>query len=140
MTSVHNPAMTSANPPPSPGYGELLERVSSLEQCVQKLLSEKKRSNSQQHLLHLEQQHETCSSPRLRDVQRVPYPSTFGLSIVSVPSVFQMPLHYPRYTRSDYQAMEEWRLDRLLEEYGLPIPPTLDAKREFAIGTFLWEN
>ncbi|MCO5552467.1 hypothetical protein L7F22_005979 [Adiantum nelumboides] len=140
MTSVHNPAMTSATPPPSSGYGELLERVSSLEQCVQKLLSEKKRSNSQQHLLHLEQQYETCSSPRLRDVQRVPYPSTFGLSSVSVPSVFQMPLHYPRYTRSDYQAMEEWRLDRLLEEYGLPIPPTLDAKRELAIGTFLWEN
>ncbi|KAI5054616.1 hypothetical protein GOP47_0029761 [Adiantum capillus-veneris] len=105
--------MNSANPPPSSGYSELLERVSSLEQSVQKLLSEKKRSNSQQHLLHLEQQHETCSSPRLR----VPYPSTFGVTSASVPSVFQMPLHYPRFSRADYEAMEEWRLARLLEEY-----------------------
>lgn len=129
--------MSSPNPNQSSGYGELLERVSSLEQCVLKLLSEKKRTNSQQHLLHLEQQLETCSSPRLRNV---PYPSTFGGSSRVVPFVFQMPLHYPRFTRAEYEAMEEGRLDRLLEEYGLPIPSTLDAKRELAIGTFLWDN
>eukprot|EP00250_Pteridium_aquilinum_P001604 c11796_g1_i1 orf=356-814(-) len=135
----------SLNANPIPAYNDrvdvsqLLERVSSLEQSVQQLLSEKKRTNSQQHLLNLEHQHETCSSPRLRNM-RVPYPSTFGQSGHPVPSVFQMPLHYPRFTRSDYESMEEWRLDRLLEEYGLPIPATLNEKRELAIGTFLWED
>ncbi|KAH7295714.1 hypothetical protein KP509_27G061800 [Ceratopteris richardii] len=51
-----------------------------------------------------------------------------------------MPLHYPRLSRADYENMEESRLDRLLEEYGLPVPPTLEAKRELAIGTFLWSS
>lgn len=52
---------------------------------------------------------------------------------------FQMPLHYPRYTRQDYQAMPEWKLDSLLAQYGLPTNlGDLDYKREFAIGAFLW--
>jgi hypothetical protein len=24
---------------------------------------------------------------------------------------FQMPLHYPRYKKADYEAMPEWRVD-----------------------------
>ncbi|CAO2161613.1 unnamed protein product [Urochloa humidicola] len=51
---------------------------------------------------------------------------------------FQMPLHYPRYSREDYEAMPEWQLDRLLSEYGLPATGTLHQKRAFAMGAFLW--
>ncbi|XP_040869322.1 uncharacterized protein, partial [Glycine max] len=53
---------------------------------------------------------------------------------------FQMPLHYPRYTQKDYQDMPEWKLDRLLKEYGLPTHGDLAYKREFAMGAFLWPN
>ncbi|KDP29288.1 hypothetical protein JCGZ_19391 [Jatropha curcas] len=51
---------------------------------------------------------------------------------------FQMPLHYPKYTKSDYEKMEEWRVDLLLREYGLNFKGTLEEKREFATGAFLW--
>ncbi|KAJ0052905.1 hypothetical protein Pint_00541 [Pistacia integerrima] len=51
---------------------------------------------------------------------------------------FQMPLHYPRYTLPDYQTMPEWQLDRLLQQYGLPISQNAQEKRKLAIGTFLW--
>ncbi|GAB2227631.1 hypothetical protein Droror1_Dr00009457 [Drosera rotundifolia] len=51
---------------------------------------------------------------------------------------FQMPLHYPRYSKSDYEAMPEWQLDRLLEQYGLPAAGSVEQKRIFAIGAFLW--
>ncbi|RLM80721.1 uncharacterized protein C2845_PM12G08780 [Panicum miliaceum] len=51
---------------------------------------------------------------------------------------FRMPLHYPRYKRADYEAMPEWRVDCLLREYGLPVAGDLRAKREFAMGAFLW--
>ena len=30
-----------------------------------------------------------------------------------------MPLHYPRYTKRDYEKMEEGKLDLLLKQYGL---------------------
>ncbi|MCL7027223.1 hypothetical protein MKW94_024218 [Papaver nudicaule] len=54
---------------------------------------------------------------------------------------FQMPLHYPRYKKSDYERMEEWKVDMLLREYGLDsFKGTLDEKREFAMGTFLWPD
>lgn len=38
--------------------------------------------------------------------------------------------------------MPEWQLDRLLAEYGLLATATTDlaAKREFAIGAFLWPD
>ncbi|GAB2230031.1 hypothetical protein Droror1_Dr00014287 [Drosera rotundifolia] len=54
---------------------------------------------------------------------------------------FQMPVHYPRCTREDYETMEEWKVDRLLAEYGLEhmIKGSLEEKRKFAIGAFLWE-
>ncbi|KAK8491054.1 hypothetical protein V6N13_121997 [Hibiscus sabdariffa] len=53
---------------------------------------------------------------------------------------FQMPLHYPRYTMQDYLDMPEWKLDRLLSEYGLSANGDLDYKRKFAIGAFLWHH
>ncbi|KAF5733106.1 hypothetical protein HS088_TW17G00642 [Tripterygium wilfordii] len=53
---------------------------------------------------------------------------------------FQMPLHYPRYTKEDYQAMSEWKLDCLLKEYGLPVTGNVDNKRNFAMGAFLWPH
>ncbi|KAI5005981.1 hypothetical protein ZWY2020_033224 [Hordeum vulgare] len=51
---------------------------------------------------------------------------------------FQMPLHYPRYTRENYEAMPEWQLDRLLSDYGLPVHGSVQHKRSFAMGAFLW--
>ncbi|KAI3858154.1 hypothetical protein MKX03_022473 [Papaver bracteatum] len=53
---------------------------------------------------------------------------------------FQMPLHYPRYNRKDYEDMPEWKLDRLLMEYGLPAMGDLAYKREYAMGAFLWPD
>ncbi|KAB2596174.1 hypothetical protein D8674_040156 [Pyrus ussuriensis x Pyrus communis] len=53
---------------------------------------------------------------------------------------FKMPLHYPRYTKKDYEGMAEWKLDRLLAEYGLPMHGDLAHKREFAMGAFLWPD
>ncbi|CAA6662913.1 unnamed protein product [Spirodela intermedia] len=53
---------------------------------------------------------------------------------------FRMPLHYPRYKREDYEKMEEWRIDVLLGEYGLASDGSIDDKRAFAMGTFLWPD
>ncbi|VVB09551.1 unnamed protein product [Arabis nemorensis] len=53
-------------------------------------------------------------------------------------SSFKIPLHYPRYTKSNYEKMPEWQLDQLLREYGLPIIGDSYEKRKFAIGAFLW--
>lgn len=51
---------------------------------------------------------------------------------------FQMPVHYPRYSKSDYENMPEWQLDRLLSQYGLPCIGSLEQKKKFAMGAFLW--
>ncbi|KAJ8759203.1 hypothetical protein K2173_004641 [Erythroxylum novogranatense] len=57
------------------------------------------------------------------------------------PSGFQMPLHYPRYTKDDYQKMEEWKVDMLLREYGIvSFKGNLEEKRKFAMGAFLWPD
>ncbi|KAK4747913.1 hypothetical protein SAY87_014499 [Trapa incisa] len=53
---------------------------------------------------------------------------------------FQMPLHYPRYSRRDYEEMPEWKLDCLLREYGLPVSGDVGHKRSFAMGAFLWKS
>ncbi|KAK6935488.1 hypothetical protein RJ641_035643 [Dillenia turbinata] len=53
---------------------------------------------------------------------------------------FQMPLHYPRYKKGDYETMPEWKLDCLLKEYGLPVTGDLNFKRNFAMGAFLWPS
>ncbi|KAK9089880.1 hypothetical protein Scep_028962 [Stephania cephalantha] len=61
-----------------------------------------------------------------------------GIKCVS--SEFQMPLHYPRYKKGDYENMEEWRLDNLLSQYGLTCEGSLDEKRSYAMGAFLWPD
>lgn len=53
---------------------------------------------------------------------------------------FQMPLHYPRYTKAEYEDMPEWKLDCLLAQYGLPASGDVQQKRKFAMGAFLWQN
>lgn len=53
---------------------------------------------------------------------------------------FQMPVHYPRYQKSDYEAMPEWKLDCLLKQYGLPVNGDVNQKRKFAMGAFLWPS
>ncbi|KAJ6418754.1 hypothetical protein OIU84_002016 [Salix udensis] len=50
----------------------------------------------------------------------------------------QVPLNYPRYSRTEYETMAESQLDLLLTEYGLPMVGNLEQKRKFAIGAFLW--
>ncbi|KAK7331134.1 hypothetical protein VNO77_25349 [Canavalia gladiata] len=66
--------------------------------------------------------------------------SVKGSSLQCPSSGFQMPLHYPRYTKQDYQIMEEWKVDLLLKQYGLSFKGTLDEKRAFAMGAFLWPD
>ncbi|KAL4334708.1 hypothetical protein GQ457_07G012720 [Hibiscus cannabinus] len=57
------------------------------------------------------------------------------------PNGFQMPVHYPRYLKADYERMEEWRIDMLLKEYGFSRNGgTVDEKRAFAMGAFLWPD
>ncbi|XP_073029942.1 uncharacterized protein [Primulina eburnea] len=53
---------------------------------------------------------------------------------------FQMPLHYPKYSKSDYETMPEWKLDRLLDEYSLPKRGDVNDKKRFAMGAFLWPD
>ncbi|XP_051136355.1 uncharacterized protein LOC127255000 [Andrographis paniculata] len=55
-------------------------------------------------------------------------------------STFKMPVHYPRYVKSDYEKMEEWRLDVLLQQYGVSFSGSLEEKRRFAMGAFLWPD
>jgi len=56
------------------------------------------------------------------------------------PIFHRMPLHYPTYSKADYEAMPEWRLDLLLRKYGLPVAGPLIDKRNFAISTFLFPD
>lgn len=51
---------------------------------------------------------------------------------------FQVPLHYPRYTKAEYEKMEEWRVDLLLQQYGLKFEGVVEEKRAYAMGAFLW--
>ncbi|CAL0308839.1 unnamed protein product [Lupinus luteus] len=53
---------------------------------------------------------------------------------------FKMPVHYPRYTKNDYETMPEWKIDCLLKQYGLPIIGDVHQKRKFAMGAFLWPS
>lgn len=53
---------------------------------------------------------------------------------------FQMPLHYPRYVKSDYEKMGEWQVNALLRQYGLHFNGSLDDKRNYAMGAFLWPD
>lgn len=56
------------------------------------------------------------------------------------PCAFRMPVHYPRYSKADYESMAEWKLDNLLQQYGLPIRGDVAFKRRYAMGTFLWPD
>ncbi|CAK7323303.1 unnamed protein product [Dovyalis caffra] len=62
------------------------------------------------------------------------------LEMMNPSSGFQMPLHYPRYAKADYEKMEEWKVDALLREYGLSFHGNLEEKRGFAMGAFLWPD
>ncbi|KAJ8476869.1 hypothetical protein OPV22_020969 [Ensete ventricosum] len=53
---------------------------------------------------------------------------------------FKMPLHYPRYTKAQYESMDEVQLDLLLKEYGLPSTGDVTQKRKDAMGHFLWSD
>lgn len=55
-------------------------------------------------------------------------------------SIFQMPLHYPKYTKKDYEDMPDWKLDQLLVEYGFSTDGKLANKRKFVMGAFLWPD
>ncbi|VVB16807.1 unnamed protein product [Arabis nemorensis] len=56
-------------------------------------------------------------------------------------SSFQIPLHYPNFTKEEYQVMPEEELDRLFKLYGLPTNlGDLSCKKQFAVGAFLWEK
>ncbi|MCO5570548.1 hypothetical protein L7F22_024272 [Adiantum nelumboides] len=140
---------------------EIMERVRALERCVQrmqfdqnereewkaqKLQSlERRVSSSSSASLNsgsgsLSSASSLCSWPSSPTMQRSPrlaYSSSFKKP--EVPSVFQMPLHYPKYSQAEYDTMPEWQLDRLLEEYGLPVMGTLVEKKQYAIGVFLWK-
>uniref|UniRef100_A0A1J3FP21 DUF7722 domain-containing protein n=1 Tax=Noccaea caerulescens TaxID=107243 RepID=A0A1J3FP21_NOCCA len=56
------------------------------------------------------------------------------------PSGFQVPLHYPKFSKSDYEAMDDLNLDLLLKQYGFSFEGSLDEKRVFAIESFLWPD
>ncbi|GLJ18078.1 hypothetical protein SUGI_0319110 [Cryptomeria japonica] len=53
---------------------------------------------------------------------------------------FRMPLHYPRYSKADYESMAEWELDILLRQYGLDVRGDVEYKRQFAVDAFLWPD
>ncbi|KAL3499259.1 hypothetical protein ACH5RR_038352 [Cinchona calisaya] len=55
--------------------------------------------------------------------------------------IAEMPLHYPRFNKADYEKMPEAQLDCLLNEYGLPVNiGDIIEKRKFAMGAFLWPD
>lgn len=56
------------------------------------------------------------------------------------PSGFQVPLHYPKYSKFDYEAMDDLSLDLLLKQYGFSFEGSLEDKRVFAIESFLWPD
>ncbi|CAI9094274.1 OLC1v1029985C1 [Oldenlandia corymbosa var. corymbosa] len=60
----------------------------------------------------------------------------------SATTAFQMPLHYPRFKKADYEKMPESQLDCLLREYRLLTSAIgdLDQRRKFAMGAFLWPD
>lgn len=128
--SVHYPSSPQASV-----FQQLMERLQALEQSVQQIqVDQKEREEwNSQHLHNIEKQLEV-SSPRS------PGFAYSTLQKKPVPSVFQMPLHYPRYKKSDYETMPEWKVDRLLEEYGLPVLGSLREKRQYAMGVFLWKD
>ncbi|KAE8723559.1 Import inner membrane translocase subunit TIM50-A [Hibiscus syriacus] len=67
--------------------------------------------------------------------------SSIKTSKEDYPNGFEMPVHYPRFSKTDYEKMEEWRIDMLLKEYGFGFNGgTVNEKRAFAMGAFLWPD
>eukprot|EP00249_Psilotum_nudum_P001411 c13882_g1_i1 orf=341-784(+) len=127
---------SSSHEKPDLEIGKVMERVHALERSLQQLQADRKERGSQWKTKHVQngEKHVEVSSPRspgcaYSTLQRKP-----------VPSIFQMPLHYPRYKKADYEHMPEWKLDRLLEEYGLPVIGSIREKKDSAIRTFLWKD
>lgn len=135
------------------GEADVLERVKSLEKTMGEMQRDHKAREewSSKQLISLEKQlslsHSRSSSPSSSlpsspsmagRSPRLAYSSSFNKP--DVPSAFHVPLHYPKYSRSDYETMPEWKLDRLLEEYGLPVHGSLREKRQYAMGIFLWSK
>lgn len=75
----------------------------------------------------------SCSQDTERFEEILAKKSTF-------PVFDRMPLHYPTYSKADYEVMPEWRLDLLLQEYGLPVAGSHIDKRNFAINNFLFPD
>ncbi|KAJ4820472.1 Melanin-concentrating hormone receptor 1 [Rhynchospora pubera] len=90
----------------------------------------------------------TYKDQQLRNVEAPNYSKTASADFIVIPKKsknssyegFQMPLHYPRYNKEDYEKMEEWRIDQLLREYGLVVNGSLEEKRDYAMGAFLWPD
>ncbi|XP_058209802.1 uncharacterized protein LOC131322486 [Rhododendron vialii] len=87
--------------------------------------------------------HTLVSGHSTHDVRNQTQEAALSFEITTkgvVPEGFQMPLHYPRYKREDYEKMEELKIDLLLREYGIGFKGSLEEKRNFAIGAFLWPD
>jgi hypothetical protein len=90
----------------------------------------------------------TSKYPHPRNVEAANCSKTEKPDLITIPKKsnslscegFQMPLHYPRYKKEDYEKMEEWRIDQLLRDYGLVVNGSLEEKRDFAMGAFLWPD
>ncbi|KAM3396671.1 hypothetical protein P3S68_000183 [Capsicum galapagoense] len=77
----------------------------------------------------------------LQNTTKIEHPkSCYTSTTCTSNSNFQMPLHYPRYQKPDYETMPEWKLDCLLRQYGLPVIGDVNHKRKFAMGAFLWPS
>ncbi|MCD7449564.1 hypothetical protein HAX54_000627 [Datura stramonium] len=76
----------------------------------------------------------------LQNTTKIENSKIFTSSICTSTSNFQMPLHYPRYKKSDYETMPVWKIDCLLRQYGLPVIGDDNHKRKFAMGAFLWPD
>ncbi|XP_024529596.1 uncharacterized protein LOC9658584 [Selaginella moellendorffii] len=118
-------------------------RTFSLSNLISELVGSSSSKSQQQ------QQQQPPAAPPIRrmwsagDVEgltRCPYSAV--VKNPGVPFEFQMPVHYPRFTRQQYATMPEWQIDRLLEEYGLPAHDMggVEDKRQYAIGAFLWKE
>ncbi|WOH06696.1 hypothetical protein DCAR_0626124 [Daucus carota subsp. sativus] len=79
------------------------------------------------------------SNGSLLPLSRGKMTTKYGGHAAASSCLFQMPVHYPRYSKSDYENMPEWQLDRLLSQYALPCTGSLDQKKRFAMGAFLWD-
>ncbi|KAK6936728.1 hypothetical protein RJ641_033758 [Dillenia turbinata] len=57
---------------------------------------------------------------REREMESVSGPAPNGNHARERCGYFQMPLHYRRYTKSDYESTPEWKLDCLLSRVWSP--------------------